>query len=83
MVPRQCRSAAGLAERTQAARVWCGGVFLIVSGFVLWRARTLPCPVDPVLARSCTRLRRLSVALYAVSAVFVLLGAGFAFWPRY
>src|SRR5688572_6485346 len=57
-------------------------VFLAASGFLLWRARTVPCPTDPILARSCTHLRRLSHGLYAVSAVLFMLGAAFAFWPR-
>ena len=57
-------------------------VLLLLSGVVLWRARTLPCPTDPALARSCTRLRRVSHGLYGVSAVLFLLGAAFAFWQR-
>src|SRR3954471_8691797 len=36
------------------------GALLAASGVLLWRARRLPCPVDPVAARSCTRLRRVS-----------------------
>ncbi len=52
---------------------------LFVSGIVLWRARRLTCPTDPVLARSCTRLRKMSQGLYLVSAAFFLLGAAFAF----
>jgi len=55
---------------------------LLISGIVLWRARTLPCPVDPILASSCLRLRRISHALYAASTVLFILGASFAFWPR-
>lgn len=55
------------------------GALLVVSGLVLWRARSLPCPVDPVLARTCVRMRRASHALYTVAVAFFLLGAGFAF----
>jgi hypothetical protein len=54
-------------------------LFLAVSGVLLWRVRSLPCPTDPVLARSCTRLRRISQVLYGMSAAFFLLGATFAF----
>ena len=57
------------------------GVLLAASGAMLWQARRLPCPTDPALARSCTRLRRLSHALYAVSALLVVVGATVAFWP--
>jgi hypothetical protein len=52
---------------------------LAASGFMIWHARSLPCPVDPVAARSCTRLRRISAWLYAVSLLAFLAGAVFAF----
>jgi len=54
-------------------------VFLMLSGVILWRARSLPCPVDPALARSCMRLRKASSRLYAVSVGLFALGAAFAF----
>jgi hypothetical protein len=54
-------------------------VLLAASGFMIWRARSLPCPVDPVAARSCTTLRRISAWLYAVSLLAFLAGAIFAF----
>jgi len=55
------------------------GVLLAGSGVLLWHARRLPCPVDPAAARSCTRLRRISAVLYAISLVAYLVGALFAF----
>ena len=55
---------------------------LAVSGILLWRARTLPCPTEPSSARSCMRLRRVSRGLYVVSAALFALGATFAFWLR-
>jgi hypothetical protein len=55
------------------------GLLLAISGVMMWRARRLPCPIDPVAARSCTRLRRLSAVLYGVSAVAFVAGAMFAF----
>ncbi|HEX6638727.1 MAG TPA: hypothetical protein VF033_13800 [Steroidobacteraceae bacterium] len=55
------------------------GALLAVSGALLWRARRLPCPVDPVAARSCTRLRRISAILYGLSLVGYGLGATIAF----
>jgi hypothetical protein len=55
------------------------GVLLAGSGVMIWRARRLPCPVDPVAARSCTRLRRISAWLYGVSLVAYALGTTFAF----
>jgi hypothetical protein len=55
------------------------GALLAFSGLLLWRARALPCPVDPQLARSCMRLRKASVRLYIVSVGMSLLGAVFAY----
>lgn len=52
---------------------------LVVSGLLLWRARTLPCPTDARLAASCARLRRASVLLWGAAAAGTLLGAVFAF----
>lgn len=52
---------------------------LLLSGALLWRARTLACPADPALARACTRLRRASVALWSAAAACTTLGAVFAF----
>jgi hypothetical protein len=53
-------------------------LILALSGMVLWRARRLPCPVDPTAARNCLRLRRVSAALYLVALGAYALGALFA-----
>jgi len=55
------------------------GLLLLISGVLIWRARTLPCPIDPAAARACKRLRRVSGALYGVALGSYLLGATFAF----
>jgi hypothetical protein len=55
------------------------GLLLLASGALLWRARSLPCPADAAAARSCTRLRRISGALYWVAVGSFLLGTVFAF----
>jgi hypothetical protein len=52
---------------------------LLLSGIVLWRSRAMPCPVDPVAARSCQRLRRASLTLYMAAIGAFALGAIFAF----
>ena len=54
-------------------------VLLAASGLLILNARRLPCPVDPLAARSCTRLRRVSAVLYGVSALSLVVGATFAF----
>jgi hypothetical protein len=52
---------------------------LVLSGGALWLGRRAPCPADPVLARSCLRLRRISWVIYKIAAASFLLGASFAF----
>ncbi len=60
--------------------VFGGALFMLtMAGVLLWRARHLPCPADPRQARACARLRRFSVAVYAVSGILFLTGAFFAF----
>ncbi|HTE43262.1 MAG TPA: hypothetical protein VK629_20740 [Steroidobacteraceae bacterium] len=55
------------------------GAMLLVSGISLWRARLLPCPIDPSAAKSCQRLRRISYVLYAVALIAYLVAIVFAF----
>ncbi|WP_457096846.1 hypothetical protein [Lysobacter sp. P5_B9] len=52
---------------------------LVLSGAMVWRARTLPCPADPALALACMRLRRASLVLWTVATLCTTLGAAFAF----
>ncbi len=52
---------------------------LAISGIALLSARRLPCPVEPGLAASCTRVRRYSLMLYLVSLGLTLVGAAIAF----
>ncbi|HZP13184.1 MAG TPA: hypothetical protein VFB36_12270 [Nevskiaceae bacterium] len=60
------------------------GAALIVAGAMQWRARSLPCPADPALARACVRTRRAATITYAIAATAYLVGATFAFvLPRF
>ena len=54
-------------------------MLLLLAGFMLCRARTLPCPADPAQAKACTRLRMISWMIYGVSVLFFLTGIFFAF----
>lgn len=58
------------------------GVMLAVAGIALWRGRRLPCPVDPMLARACLRLRRWSAVIYGIAVIAFATGAAFAFVLR-
>ena len=55
------------------------GTLLTLSGAALWYGRSLPCPIEPVAARSCRRLRRLSTFLYSLALISFTMGAVFAF----
>jgi len=52
---------------------------LALAGFMQWRARTLPCPIDPALAAACTRTRTISLRMYLISLIIFLIGGYFAF----
>jgi hypothetical protein len=52
---------------------------LVLSGAMVWRARTLPCPADPALALACMRLRRAGLVLWSVATACTTMGAVFAF----
>src|SRR5687768_6598051 len=65
-----------------AHKAWVFGVAGVALGFAglaLWHSRALPCPADPALARTCARLRRLSVVLWWTAAIATATGALFAF----
>ena len=54
-------------------------VMLVMSGALQWRSRSLPCPVDPVLAQSCQKLRTRSLSIYWLSVALFSVGGFFAF----
>ena len=55
------------------------GVMLATAGAMQWRARSLPCPIDPALAQTCTRSRKISLMVYLFSVAIFLIGGFFAF----
>lgn len=63
----------------KAAVFGVASAMLAMSGRLLWRARRLPCPAEPSLARSCAQLRTASVLMWWTAAVCMLAGATFAF----
>lgn len=54
-------------------------LLLLVSGVMLWRARSLPCPADPQVAHACARRRRISGALHVVALIAFAAGTVFAY----
>ncbi len=54
-------------------------VLMTLGGWVQWRNRTAPCPIDPALRNACLRTRRFSARLYLFSLAMLLVGGWFAF----
>ena len=55
------------------------GVLICLSAGLQWLSRHAPCPVDPIDAKACMRLRRVSVYITGFSAIIYLIGVFFAF----
>lgn len=55
------------------------GVMLTISGWLQWRGRFAPCPVDPAQRDACLRTRKTSQHVYWVSVVIYAVGGWFAF----
>jgi hypothetical protein len=54
-------------------------ILLVLAGVGQWRARSLPCPADPALARACNRMRKMGVWVYGFAVVCFVIGVLFAF----
>lgn len=52
---------------------------MALGGWVQWRNRTAPCPIDPKLRDACMRTRRFSARLYLFSLAVLAVGGWFAF----
>lgn len=63
-------------------KIWVFGVasmLIAASAIMQWVRRHAPCPVDPVAAKACLKLRRLSLYITLFSGVVYLTGVFFAF----
>ena len=55
------------------------GLMILLAGFMSWKMRNAPCPVDAEQARACARLRGLSQWMYWLSVLVWCTGFFFAF----
>lgn len=55
------------------------GLILSLSGYLQWRARNAPCPLDRKLRENCLRTRQISLRIYLGSVGVFLFGGWFAF----
>ena len=54
-------------------------LLLFGAGYMQWRARREPCPMDARAAEACMRARKISFWVYAVSVLIFLFGFVFAY----
>ena len=55
------------------------GIMLSISGFLQWKARSLPCPIDNALAEICNKTRVNSLRVYYFSVSVFFIGGFMAF----
>jgi hypothetical protein len=58
---------------------WGSGILLLLNGWLIYRNKDAPCPLDPVLRASCLRSRRNSLYVFIVSVFIYAVGFIFAF----
>jgi hypothetical protein len=67
-----------LSEHKEGLFVFAG-LAMAASGWLQWRNRSAPCPVDPVLRDACLRTRKVSARVYLASVGIYVVGGWFAF----
>ena len=55
------------------------GSMLMLNGFLIWKNRNAPCPIDPKLREACISGRKLSLVIYFISVAIFCIGFFFAF----
>jgi hypothetical protein len=67
-----------LSEKKAYLFVGCA-LLLAFAGWLQWRARREPCPLDPKLAAACGSARRWSLGVYLGSLALFTIGVFFAY----
>jgi hypothetical protein len=55
------------------------GLMLTVSGIMRFASRNAPCPIDPNMASTCRKTRKVSLIIYCTSLAIYATGLFFAF----
>ena len=55
------------------------GLLLLISFYLFWQGRKAPCPIDPIQAKMCLKLRFTNLIILIISSTFFLIGFFFAF----
>lgn len=67
-----------ISEHKEAVFI-TAGIMLALSGLTRFATRFVPCPIEPVQALACRRMRRVSGWIFRFSLVVYCLGFFFAF----
>lgn len=59
------------------------GAMLLISGISRYMTRNAPCPIDPLEAQACARMRRVSLRVFYLSLLIYVTGFFFAFIAQY
>ncbi|MCE3254677.1 MAG: hypothetical protein K0R25_171 [Rickettsiaceae bacterium] len=54
-------------------------LIISLNGFLLYKNRNAPCPIDPTLAKACTNARKVGKIVFYFSLIFFLTGFFFAY----
>jgi len=55
------------------------GLLLLFAGYLQYKGKKRPCPIDPEQAKACMKLRKISIVIYFSSVFIWLTGFFFAF----
>lgn len=67
-------------------KVWLfsiAGMMLLAAGFIQYKNRNAPCPIDVDAATACMRLRLINAIIFWISVLMYLTGFTFAFVAPY
>ena len=55
------------------------GLLLLISFYLFWKGRNAPCPIDPIQAKMCLKLRFTNLIILIISSTIFIIGFFFAF----
>ena len=68
-----------LISKYKILTFFVAGLLLLYSCYMFWRSRNSPCPVDPIQAKICLKLRIYNFIIIIISTVIYLVGFFFTF----
>lgn len=55
------------------------GILLSIGGYMQWKSRRAPCPIDPQLRQLCMSSRKWGFVVYLISLGIFLIGFSFSY----